>query len=110
MGPVEQRIVQKLTEALQPTHLEVENESHKHSVPAGSETHFRVFVVSARFENMTRIARQRLVNEVLVKEIAPGGVHALAQRAMTPDEWDAAGGKSVFTTPDCAGGSKHDKR
>ena len=36
------RIVSKLVDALKPAHLEVINESHQHSVPKNSETHFRL--------------------------------------------------------------------
>jgi BolA protein len=107
MGPVETRIKDKLSREFSPSHLEVENESYKHSVPKGSETHFRVVIVSAKFEGQTRIARQRLVNACLADEIKPGGVHALTQKTMTPAEWTAAGGTSGdFQSPDCHGGSK----
>jgi stress-induced morphogen len=54
-GPVEQRIVEKITSALSPVHLAVVNESYMHSVPRGSETHFKVFVVSDKFEGQTPI-------------------------------------------------------
>ncbi|HVK60185.1 MAG TPA: BolA family protein, partial [Bdellovibrionales bacterium] len=75
-GPLENAIRSKLTERFQPTHLEVVNESHAHSVPKNSETHFKVVVVSAAFDGLSRIARQRLVNEALKTELS-GGVHAL---------------------------------
>lgn len=34
-------ITRKLTEALQPIFLDVVNESYKHNVPVGAETHFK---------------------------------------------------------------------
>jgi stress-induced morphogen len=40
--PVEAMIVERITAAFSPIHLEVVNESYKHSVPKGSETHFKV--------------------------------------------------------------------
>lgn len=41
-APIQASITAKLTEAFAPTVLEVENESYKHSVPKGSESHFKV--------------------------------------------------------------------
>ena len=49
---IQQRIETKLKETLAPSHLEVINESHMHNVPKGSETHFKVVVVSGRFDGM----------------------------------------------------------
>ena len=48
-GVVEAEVRAKLEAALTPTHLEVINESAGHNVPAGSETHFKVVVVSQCF-------------------------------------------------------------
>ena len=47
----------KLRDAFAPAHLEVVNESHMHSVPKGSETHFKVVVVSDRFEGLSPVKR-----------------------------------------------------
>lgn len=100
----ETRIREKLQSSLNPVHLVVENESHMHNVPKGSETHFRVLVVSEKFVGLKRIDRQRLVNEALAEELQ-GGVHALAQRALTPLEWSESD-KVDVTSPPCYGGSK----
>lgn len=82
-------IERKLTEALKPTRLEIEDESARHRGHAGykegGETHFRVTVVSAAFAGQNRVARQRLVYKLLAEELA-GRVHALALTALTPDE------------------------
>lgn len=74
---------------LNPVYLELENESHRHSVPEGSESHFRILVVSREFENMSRVDRQRFVYSLLQEEMR-SGVHALSQRTYSPDEWDLA--------------------
>lgn len=100
----QKRIFERLTEALSPQHLEVENESHLHSVPVNSETHFKVLVVSAEFEGQSRIERQRRVNELLKEELRTG-LHALTQRALTPQEWQRQKTHD-FESPDCLGGSK----
>ena len=54
---IQQQIEQKLREQFAPLHLEVSNESHMHNVPEGSESHFRVVLVSAQFEDQTLIRR-----------------------------------------------------
>ena len=41
-GPVEESIRNKLDQKLSPVWLKVDNESFMHSVPKGSETHFKV--------------------------------------------------------------------
>ena len=93
----------KLRTALSPTELEVENESHKHSVPKGSETHFKVVVVSAFFEGQSAVRRHQLVYGALAEELK-GGVHALAITARTPEEWGLS--PSAPASPPCLGGSK----
>ena len=96
--------IESRLQALDPVHLEVVNESHMHSVPANSETHFRVTVVSERFEGQPLVARHRMVNGMLREELA-AGVHALALHTRTPDEWFEQGG-AVPESPPCLGGSK----
>lgn len=54
-APIENAITQALTENLSPVHLEVINESYMHNVPKGAETHFKVLVVSSRFESLPLI-------------------------------------------------------
>ncbi|CAH2015496.1 unnamed protein product [Acanthoscelides obtectus] len=53
--PVEQSIRKKLTEHLEVSHLEVINESYMHNVPKGAETHFKVVVVSDKFDGVPLI-------------------------------------------------------
>lgn len=83
------RIIQALTDAFQPSFLQVEDESAQHHGHAGwregGETHFRVRIVAPAFSGLSRIARHRRVNETLKEELA-GGVHALAIEARAPEE------------------------
>jgi stress-induced morphogen len=102
-GIIEEKIVQKLTENLTPVHLEVVNESFKHNVPKGSETHFKVFAVSSAFEGKKPIECHRLVNSILRDELA-NGVHALSIKAMVPAAFSEQSG--IQSTPNCLGGSK----
>ena len=89
---VADRIREKLTAKLAPTRLDVIDDSHAHAGHVGArpegETHFSVEVVSAAFDGMSRVNRQRLVYDILQEELA-GPVHALALRTLSPSE-DAA--------------------
>ena len=60
--PMEQTIQKKLTDVLNPIHLDIFNESYMHNVPPGSETHFKVVVVSEKFHNMSLIQVLDIVN------------------------------------------------
>jgi BolA protein len=80
---------EKLMISLNPTRLDVVNESHLHaghaSSPGTGESHFRVLVVSTDFEGKSRVERHRIVNELLKDELRDG-VHALAIKALAPGE------------------------
>ena len=103
-GVVQRAIETKLGEAFQPTHLDVINESFMHNVPKGSESHFKVVVVSAQFEGQALLARHRAVNALLSEELE-GPIHALSIKAKTPEQWEKSGGM-VDASPKCLGGSK----
>lgn len=107
MSSVQSRIEQKLQSAFTPAALQVTNESHMHSVPPGSETHFKVVVVSEQFAGKRAVARHQAVYRVLEEEVQ-GPVHALAIHTYTPDEW-AANQAVAPESPACRGGSKADR-
>ncbi|PHM47805.1 transcriptional regulator BolA [Xenorhabdus miraniensis] len=100
---VRQEIETKLRAAFKPSHLEVIDESYRHNVPAGSESHFKVIVVSNEFVEQRMISRHRSVYSILVKELEEG-VHALALHTYTEKEW-AELGDTVLVSPACRGGS-----
>jgi BolA protein len=83
----------KLTEALQPVRLEIEDDSARHAghpghpggAGQGGETHFNLVVVSERFAGCSRLERQRLIHQLLAEELA-GPVHALSVKTLTPAE------------------------
>lgn len=89
MTSVETRLRQKLIEALEPHRLDVVNESELHaghrSSPGTGDSHYRVLVVSPKFAGLSRVARHRLVNDVLREDLA-GGIHALALATYAPGE------------------------
>lgn len=95
---------EKLTGALAPIHLEVANESFMHSVPAGSESHFKVVAVSAVFEGKPLVNRHRIVNDLFAAELRDS-IHALALHLYTPAEW-AKKNEGTPPSPPCLGGSQ----
>jgi len=88
-GEVKTTLTKKLETALSPDHLSVIDESARHEGHSGArpggETHFRVEIVSAAFEGLSRLERQRLVYRILEKELS-GPIHALSAAARTPGE------------------------
>jgi BolA family transcriptional regulator, general stress-responsive regulator len=88
-----ERLHQKLTAALAPVCLEISDDSDQHAGHAGhrpgGETHFSILVVSARFEGLSRVARHRLVYDIVRLELDER-VHALALKTRTIAEHDAA--------------------
>lgn len=78
--------IERKLQVLQPEFLEVNNESHKHNVPPGSESHFKVTVVSNAFQGKMLIKRHRMVNDILADELAQS-IHALSLHTMTIEEW-----------------------
>jgi len=101
---IQSAIEAKLDAGLPLKHLEVVNESGNHHVPPGSESHFKVVMVSSEFEGKKLLDRHRLVNGLLAAELA-GGVHALAIHTYTEDEWHKRMGDAPMSPP-CLGGSK----
>jgi len=93
-GPIGTRMVEKLTARLSPQRLELVDDSARHAghhheggidARPGGESHFNLLIVSAAFEGLARVERQRLVNATVAEELA-GPVHALSIQARTPDE------------------------
>ena len=100
---VQQQIESQLVTELQPSFLEVVNESDQHSVPANSETHFKVVVVSAQFEGQRPVARHQKIYRALSEQLE-GPVHALALHTYTATEWQDQ--QVAPESPACLGGSK----
>jgi BolA family transcriptional regulator, general stress-responsive regulator len=73
--------------ALQPSVLEVIDDSHLHAGHAGAREgrHFTVRITTERFNGLSRIARHRLIYDSL-QLLIPQGIHALAIEAHAPGE------------------------
>ncbi|GFR71472.1 BolA 1-like protein [Elysia marginata] len=100
--PVESAVRQKLTEALKPQYLDIINESYMHNVPKGSESHFKVVIVSSAFENVKRLQKHQLVHQAIQEEL-DNKIHALSIVAKTPAEWEVS--QDVGKSPPCRGGA-----
>ncbi|KAI0743564.1 bola-like protein-domain-containing protein [Daedaleopsis nitida] len=92
-GLVEESIRAKLSEILQPSQLEITNDSwqHRHHAPMRSsgggngETHFTVHVVSEQFQGKSTMQRHRMIYAALSEQFA-AGLHALSLKTKTPAE------------------------
>ena len=77
---VQSAIEQKLTNSLTPSHLEVINESHMHNVPPGSESHFKVVIVTDVFDGISRVRRHQQGSPPPVGSAAAGRAAVLYLR------------------------------
>ena len=101
---VQSTIEKKLADEYNPLHLEVINESSNHNVPEGSESHFKVVIVSPDFEGKNLLARHRMINATLADELKES-IHALAIHTYTEEEWNETSGGAPMSPP-CLGGGK----
>lgn len=100
----EEEIINVLGDSFSCEYLEVLNESHQHSVPKNSETHFKVTIVSENFTGKSKVSRHQSIYALTQKMMAEG-LHALALHTYDPSEWQAIN-KLSPTSPNCMGGSK----
>ncbi|CCQ41649.1 transcriptional regulator BolA [Yersinia enterocolitica] len=98
---IREQIEEKLKAAFEPDHLEVINESYRHNVPAGSESHFKIVIVSDKFQDQRFLNRHRAIYSALAEELA-STVHALALHTYTLKEW-AGLQDTVPASPSCRG-------
>ncbi|GAB7358506.1 hypothetical protein MBLNU230_g2569t1 [Neophaeotheca triangularis] len=100
--PYEDALRSKITASLQPSVLEIYNDSHKHAHHAAmkdntsQETHFRVYITSDAFKSKMQPARHRMVYSLMSEEMAAaGGIHALQLRTRTVEEEEKAKAKEA---------------
>ncbi|XP_055904301.1 bolA-like protein DDB_G0274169 [Eupeodes corollae] len=80
-GPIGTEITDILTKNLAPLHLEVIDNSN------GAESHFRVLIVSEKFNNLPLVKCHRLVTDLVKPKIDSGAVHAFSVETLTPNKW-----------------------
>eukprot|EP00802_Teleaulax_amphioxeia_P019393 Tamp_19624.p2 GENE.Tamp_19624~~Tamp_19624.p2 ORF type:complete len:132 (+),score=34.13 Tamp_19624:585-980(+) len=99
-GPVHTAIVRAVTEALEPVEVELVDDSASHAGHSGMkgrqavESHFKLRVVSEKFEGVPLVKRHQMVYGLLEKEFKEG-LHALNITAKTPNELAKAAAKSA---------------
>jgi BolA protein len=85
MTTMRETIEQRLSAALSPESLAVEDDSRLHAEHGVSGGHFRVRVVSEAFRGKGLVERHRMVYGLLVEEMK-GAIHALALTTLAPGE------------------------
>jgi BolA protein len=89
LGPIGNKMAEKLVQAFSPSELDIRDDSAKHAGHAGAreggETHFHVRIISKSFEGKSRLERQRMIYQVLREELQDP-VHALGIVALSEAE------------------------
>ena len=101
---IQEKIEKLVSETFSPEYIELINESHMHSVPPDSETHFKLVLVSSQFEGQRQVQRHQSVYRS-VAELMNNPIHALALHTFSPEEWIEKEGVSVADSPNCMGGN-----
>ena len=93
---IEEKIKERILSALNPQLVEVVDESAGHA--QGGSSHFRSLVVSAEFEGLSAVQRQRRVFQALGPQLMQE-IHAFSQQTYTPKEWEEKG--ELRKSPPC---------
>ena len=96
-GLIESQIVNTLKTSMDLSSLKIINESFMHNVPEGSESHFKVVIVSQDFLNLTMIQRHKLIYKKLGNLMAK--IHALSIHAFDEDEFKL--NPIILDSPEC---------
>ena len=72
---------------LEPSSIDIEDESHLHAGHAGAREggHYKITIVAAAFAGHNTVKRHRLIHDA-VGDLMRGRIHALSIRAFSPDE------------------------
>jgi BolA protein len=88
-GPVAAEMLRRLNSALDPSRIELIDESEQHLGHAGynpdGESHFSLRIESPAFAGKNRVERQRMIYAAL-GDLMRERVHALSIRAIAPGE------------------------
>tara|TARA_B100001079_G_scaffold245004_1_gene232635 strand:+ start:656 stop:961 length:306 start_codon:yes stop_codon:yes gene_type:complete len=95
---IENQITEIINDKLSPSVLNIVNESFMHNVPTGSESHFKLIVVSDAFKDLSNVKRHQLVYRSLDKIMDE--IHALSIYAFDENEYNE--NPVVIDSPNCA--------
>ena len=94
---VQNKIDKLLRDKFNVSILTIKNDSYKHNVPADSESHFNVQIISDDFQNLSQIQRHKKVYKAVESLLTE--IHAFSITAMTTSEFKE--NPSFRDTPDC---------
>jgi len=97
-GPIESQIINTLSNSMKLTSFKIINESFMHNVPDGSESHFKIVVVTNDFNNLPIIQRHKLIYKNLNGLIDK--IHALSIHAFSEEEFEL--NPVILDSPECA--------
>ena len=95
---IENQIKDIINDKLSPSVLNIINESSMHNVPPGSESHFKLIVVSNLFKDLTTVKRHQLIYSTLNNLM--NEIHALSIHVF--DEHEYENNPVVIDSPKCA--------
>jgi len=90
--------IKQQLEPLNPQFLEVTDQSHFHQ--KGTNSHFKLTLVSAKFKNLNKVQKHQLIYQTLSQIMLQ--IHALEIHAFTPNEWQQ--NPKIYNSPNCLGG------
>ena len=97
-GPIESQIINTLSTSMNLSSLKIINESFMHNVPKGSESHFKIVVVTNDFNNLSIIERHKLIYKTL--DNLMNKIHALSIHAFNEEEFKL--NPIILDSPECA--------
>lgn len=97
---IQQKINDIISTQFSPTYFDVINESHLHAGSA-TESHYKLVLVSAKFEGVSKVKRQQAVYKALGDIMSQ--IHALGLHTYTPEEWQSQQ-QTAPASPKCGGG------
>ncbi len=97
-GLIESQIINTLSSSMNLSSLKIINESFMHNVPAGSESHFKIVVVTNDFNNLSIIKRHQLIYKTL--DNLMNKIHALSIHAFNEEEFKL--NPVILDSPECA--------
>ena len=97
-GPIESQIINTLSTSMNLSSLKIINESFMHNVPKGSESHFKIVVVTNEFNNLSIIKRHKLIYKTL--DNLMNKIHALSIHAFNEEEFKL--NPIILDSPECA--------
>ena len=96
-GPIESQIINTLSTSMNLSSLKIINESFMHNVPKGSESHFKIVVVTNDFNNLSIIKRHKLIYKTL--DNLMNKIHALSIHAFNEEEFKL--NPIILDSPEC---------